>query len=84
MLTFTYNQENSVIIKNIIILNIIHNIFNLHETEVVICIILVLFKRADDHKHYLNINIQDLDLVKIRSLLLLILFCLISAWEMQH
>jgi len=29
-----YNQENSIIIKNAIILNIIHNIFNPRETEV--------------------------------------------------
>ena len=57
MLTFTYNQENSVIIKNIIFLNIKHNIFNLRETAVVICIILVQFKKVDDHKHYLNIRL---------------------------
>jgi hypothetical protein len=36
MSSITYNQENSVIIKNAIILNIIHNIFNLRDTEVVI------------------------------------------------
>ena len=53
MLTFTYNQENSVII----FLNIKHNILNLRETAVVICIILVLFKKVDDHKHYLNIKL---------------------------
>ena len=57
MLTFTYNQENSVIIKNIIFLNIMHNIFNLRETAVVICIILVLFRKVDDHKYYLNIRL---------------------------
>ena len=36
MSSITYNQENSVIIKNAIILNIMHNIFNLRDTEVVI------------------------------------------------
>jgi len=34
--TLTYNRENSVIIKNPIILNIIHNVFNLRDAEVVI------------------------------------------------
>jgi hypothetical protein len=34
MSTLTYYQENSVIIKNAIILIIIHNIFNLRDTEV--------------------------------------------------
>jgi hypothetical protein len=46
---------NRVIIETATILNIIHNIFNLRDTEVVICIILVLLKRADDLNHYLNI-----------------------------
>ena len=45
MPSLTYNRANSVIIKNVIMLNIIHNIFNLLDTEVVICIILVLLKR---------------------------------------
>ena len=49
------NRLNSVIIETATILNIIHNIFNLRDTEVVICIILVLLKRADDLNHYLNI-----------------------------
>jgi hypothetical protein len=34
--TLTYNQTNSVIIKNDIILNIIHNIFNPRDTEVTV------------------------------------------------
>ena len=34
--TLAYNRANSVIIKNAIILNIIHSIFNLHETGDVI------------------------------------------------
>ena len=41
----TYNRGNSVVIENSIILNIIQNtlfVFNLRDTEVVICIILVL------------------------------------------
>ena len=35
MPTLTYNRANYVIIKNSITLNIIHNIFNLRDTEVV-------------------------------------------------
>jgi hypothetical protein len=42
MPTLTYNRANCVITKNSITLNIIHHIFNLRDTEVVICIILVL------------------------------------------
>jgi hypothetical protein len=33
-----------------------HNIFNLCDTEVVLCKILVLLKRDDDLNHYLNIR----------------------------
>ena len=42
------NLANSIIIKikNAIILNILHNILNFSDTEVVICIILALLKRA--------------------------------------
>ena len=54
MPTFTYNGVDSVVIKNAIILNIIHNIFNLREAEVIICLILVLLKRADVLSHYIN------------------------------
>ena len=43
---------NSVIIKNVIILNNLHDIFHLYDTDVVICIILVLLKRADGPNHY--------------------------------
>jgi hypothetical protein len=32
--TLTYNRENIVIFKNPIILNIMHNMFNLRDTEV--------------------------------------------------
>jgi len=47
MPALTYNQANSVITKNAIILNIIHNIFNLRDTEVVVCILIILLKKAD-------------------------------------
>ena len=51
-------QENNVIVKNAIILNIIQNIFNLHkkDKDVVVFIILVLFKRAYGFNHYINID----------------------------
>jgi hypothetical protein len=42
--TLTYNWANSVIIKNAIILNIIHNIFNLHDTK-------ILFKILEGTEH---------------------------------
>ena len=42
--------------QNVLILNIIHNIFNLRDTEVVICILLVLLSRVDNLNHYLNIR----------------------------
>ena len=56
-LTFTYNRVNSVIIKNAIILNIIHNNLmiiwwcNFRNT----CIISVLIKRTNYPKHHFNI-----------------------------
>ena len=56
MSTLSQNRENSVVIKTTIILNIIHNIFNLHDTNVVICIILFLLNRADGPNHYLNVR----------------------------
>ena len=33
MRTLTYNRENNIITKNAIILNTMHNIFNLRDTE---------------------------------------------------
>jgi len=42
--------------KNVITLSIIQNIFNLRETEVIICIILVLSKRADGLNYHINIR----------------------------
>jgi hypothetical protein len=43
-------------LKTTIILNIIHNIFNLHDTNVVICILLFLLNRADGPNQYLNVR----------------------------
>ena len=40
MPTLAYNRANSVIIKNSIIFKIMHDIFNLCDIEVVICIVL--------------------------------------------
>ena len=46
ILTHTYNRANSVLFKNTITLKMMHDIFNLHDTEVIICIILVLERMA--------------------------------------
>ena len=56
MPSLTYNQANIVIIKNAMILNIMHDIINIRGTEVVICIMLVLLKRADDFNQYIHIR----------------------------
>jgi len=56
--TLTNNRANSVITKNSVILNIIHNKFNIRNTEVVICIMFVLVKRVDDLDHYLTLYIR--------------------------
>ena len=45
MPTLTYNWAERVIIENALILKIMHKIFNLRDTEVVKCIILVRLKR---------------------------------------
>ena len=37
-------------------LNIIYNILNVRDTEVVICIILVLLMRTDGLNHHINIK----------------------------
>ena len=55
---FTYSQLNSVILKNVIIFNITHNICHLRDTDVFICVILAILKRVDDLHHYLNISMQ--------------------------
>jgi hypothetical protein len=46
--TCELNANPHIVIKITIILNVMHNIYNLYGTEVVIYILLVLFKRADD------------------------------------
>ena len=57
MPTLGYNEANNDIIKNaIIILDIIHNILNLRDIGVAICIILVLFKIDDGFNHHLDIK----------------------------
>jgi hypothetical protein len=56
MPSLTYNWAINVIIKNTIICNVINDIYNSSDIEVVICIILVLFKRADDVSYYVNIR----------------------------
>ena len=53
--SFPYVSKNAnLIIQNAIILNIIYKKFNLYDIEIVICIILVLLKKADSFDHYLN------------------------------
>jgi hypothetical protein len=54
LLTPIYIWMNSVVRKNSIILIFMHNIFNPRDTDVVICIIIVILKRADCHNHRLN------------------------------
>jgi hypothetical protein len=44
MVTLTYNPEKSIIIKDAIILNLMHNTFNLRDTDVTI---LFLLERGD-------------------------------------
>jgi hypothetical protein len=66
MSILTYNQPNNFIIKNAIILNIIHNICILRDTEVVICLILVLLKRVGDLNYHLNVlkdSLKTFDLI---------------------
>ena len=47
MSKIAYNRANSVIMKNAITLNTMHNAFNPRDTEVIICILLVLLQTAD-------------------------------------
>jgi hypothetical protein len=56
MQSLTYNWANSVILKNAVILNFIHNIFNFRDIEFVICIILISLKKVDGINHHLNIR----------------------------
>jgi hypothetical protein len=53
MSTLTSNQKNNVIVKNAIFLSVIHDMFNVHDTHVVI---LVLLKTVDGLNHYPNIR----------------------------
>ena len=52
----TYNRARSSIIKNVLILSNVHNIFNPRDTEVVICVMLIILKRADGINQHLNIR----------------------------
>jgi hypothetical protein len=51
--TLACNRANSVIIKKAIILNLRHNIFNIHDTEKLSCHML---KRAEGLDHHPNIR----------------------------
>ena len=65
MPTLAHNWANSVTIKNVTTLNIIQYIVNLcdtQDTQVVICIILVLLKRYSDLNHHLNIRLYTMAL----------------------
>ena len=61
-------RANNAIVKNAIILNIIQNILNLHDKDVVVCIIFVLLKRAYGFNHYINIDkfLYNLSLIGIQ------------------
>ena len=61
-------RANNAIVKNAIILNIIQNILNLHDKDVVVCIIFVLLKRAYGFSHYINIDkfLYNLSLIGIQ------------------
>ena len=56
MSTHRYSWVVIIVIKNVLIMNVMHTIFNLHDTKVVMCIILVLIKGADGIIHHLNIT----------------------------
>jgi hypothetical protein len=56
MATLMHNKTNRVALKNVLILNIIHDILNFRSTEIVICIILDLIKRVNGLSHHLNIK----------------------------
>jgi hypothetical protein len=54
MPSLTYNRENNIIIKNDIISNIKNTIFNLRDTDVVICIN-TSYIRIEGFNHYQDI-----------------------------
>ena len=63
--TLICNRENSAIIKNTIILNIIQHVFNLRETEVVMCMI-----TADCMVVVFNATFNNISAISWRSVLL--------------
>ena len=63
MPTLAHNPKNSVVLKSVVIVIIIHNIFNLRDTVQVAtgitCLLpeiflLAVVKRADDPEHHFN------------------------------
>ena len=54
MPSLTYNRENNIIIMSDIILNIKNTIFNLRDTDVIICINISSI-RIEGLNHYLDI-----------------------------
>ena len=70
MLTINYNWENNFIIKNAIILNIIH-VFNLRDTEVVVCMILVNLRYTEVVVCMILVNLRDTEVVVCMILVLL-------------
>ena len=70
MPSLTYNRENNIIIKNDIILNIHNTIFNLRDTDAVICIN-NSYIRIEGLNHYLDIiKYNDLTKYILESLIL--------------
>jgi hypothetical protein len=70
MPSLAYNRENNIIIKNDIILNINNTIFNLRDTDVVICIN-NSYIRIEGLNHYLDIiKYNDLTKYILESLIL--------------
>ena len=65
--------------KDNIIFNIIHNIFDLRDTEVVIRIILVLLKRADGLNHNLN-NARAIRFTPIFGTFIFLVFCIVLCY----
>jgi hypothetical protein len=55
--------RNNVVVKNSLIVNIIHNIFNFCDTDTVIGVILVIFKRASGLKHLIGYASHSLETI---------------------
>lgn len=47
MTTLTYNPNKSIIIKDVIILTLMNNTFNLYDTDITICAISFLLNGVD-------------------------------------